>query len=143
MHSYEEGNMNDNLINQNRLKNIKDYLKQMIILYKDFHTQIIELLNTIKLVGKDNLNYLQIKLDFNNYYSFLEKENEDKKNREAAEKINKEEERKSLIDKNIDDNKDKLIKQQKRKRYWFISKYDIYFFTKFNFIFKNKFRSNI
>ena len=96
-HSYEEGNMNDNLINQNRLKNIKDYLKQMIILYKDFHTQIIELLNTIKLVGKDNLNYLQIKLDFNNYYSFLEKENEDKKNREAAEKINKEEERKKLL----------------------------------------------
>lgn len=100
--------MNDNLINQNRLKNIKDYLKQMIILYKDFHTQIIELLNTIKLVGKDNLNYLQIKLDFNNYYSFLEKENEDKKNREAAEKINKEEERKNYY-RNRNKNKNRII----------------------------------
>jgi len=83
-------------MNQNRLKNIKEYLQQMIILYKDFHTQIIELLNTIELVGKDNLSFLQIKLDFNNYYSFSEKEKEEKKNKEIAEKINKEERQKIL-----------------------------------------------
>lgn len=96
-HSYEAGDMNDSLMNQNRLKNIKEYLQQMIILYKDFHTQIIELLNTIELVGKDNLSFLQIKLDFNNYYSFLEKEKEEKKNKEIAEKINKEEERQKIL----------------------------------------------
>ena len=96
-HSYEAGDMNDSLMNQNRLKNIKEYLHQMIILYKDFHTQIIELLNTIELVGKDNLSFLQIKLDFNNYYSFLEKEKEEKKNLEIAEKINKEEERQKIL----------------------------------------------
>ena len=103
-HSYEAGDMGDSLMNQNRLKNIKDYLQQMVILYKDFHTQIIELLNTIELVGKDNLNFLQIKLDFNNYYSFLEKEKEEKKNLEAAEKMNKEEERKKIM-------------QEQRKKY--------------------------
>ena len=96
-HSYEAGDMADTIMNQNRLKNIKEYLQQMVILYKDFHTQIIELLNTIELVGKDNLNFLQIKLDFNNYYSFLEKEKEEKKNKEMAEKINREEERKKLL----------------------------------------------
>ena len=96
-HSYEAGDMADTLMNQNRIKNIKEYIQQMIILYKDFHTQIIELLNTIELAGKDNLNFLQIKLDFNNYYSFLEKEKEEKKNREIAEKINKEEERKKIL----------------------------------------------
>ena len=96
-HSYEAGDMNDSLMNQNRLKNIKEYLQQMIILYKDFHNQIIELLNTIELVGKDNLSFLQIKLDFNNYYSFLEKEKEEKKNKEIAEKINKEEERQKIL----------------------------------------------
>ena len=95
--SYEAGDMADTLMNQNRLKNIKEYIQQMVILYKDFHNQIIELLNTIELVGKDNLNFLQIKLDFNNYYSFLEKEKEEKKNREVAEKINKEEERKKIL----------------------------------------------
>jgi hypothetical protein len=96
-HSYEAGNMNDSLMNQNRLKNIKEYSNQMIVLYKDFHTQIIELLNTIELIGKDNLSFLQIKLDFNNYYSFLEKEKEEKKNKEIVEKINKEEERKKIL----------------------------------------------
>ena len=96
-HSYEAGNMNDSIMNQNRLKNIKEYLNQMVVLYKDFHTQIIELLNTIELIGKDNLNFLQIKLDFNNYYSFLEKEKEEKKNKEIVDKINKEEERKKLL----------------------------------------------
>jgi hypothetical protein len=96
-HSYEAGNMNDSIMNQNRLKNIKEYLNQMVVLYKDFHTQIIELLNTIELIGKYNLNFLQIKLDFNNYYSFLEKEKEEKKNKEIVDKINKEEERKKLL----------------------------------------------
>ena len=96
-HSYEAGNMNDSIMNQNRLKNIKEYLNQMVVLYKDFHNQIIELLNTIELIGKDNLSFLQIKIDFNNYYSFLEKEKEEKKNKEIVEKINKEEERKKLL----------------------------------------------
>ena len=98
-HSYEgeDIDINNNIMNQNRIKNIKDYLQQMIILYKDYHTQIIELINSIELMGKNNLNFLQFKLDFNNYYTFLEKEKEEKKNKEMIQKINAEEERKKIL----------------------------------------------
>ena len=95
-HSYENANDNS-LINQNRLKNIKDYLQQITKLYKDFQNQIIELINTIKLLGKNSLEYLSLKLDFNYYYSFLEKEEEDKKEREAIKRINDEEERQKIL----------------------------------------------
>ena len=115
-HTYEgdDIDINNNIINQNRIKNIKDYLQQMIILYKDYHVQIIELINSIELMGKDNLNFLQFKLDFNNYYTFLEKEKEEKKNKEMIQKINAEEERKKILqdynkinnDNNIDENMD-------------------------------------
>ena len=95
-HSLE--NQDDNTyINQNRLKNIKDYLQQITILYKDFQNQIIELINTIKLIGKNNLEYLSLKLDYNYYYSFLEKDEEDKKNREAIKRINDQEERQKIL----------------------------------------------
>ena len=98
-HSYEgeDIDINNNIMNQNRIKNIKDYLQQMIILYKDYHTQIIELINSIELMGKNNLNFLQFKLDFNNYYTVLEKEKEEKKNKEMIQKINAEEERKKIL----------------------------------------------
>ena len=58
-------------------------MQQISILYKDFQDQIIELINTITLIGKNDLDYLKIKLDFNYYYSNLEKEEEEKKNIEA------------------------------------------------------------
>ena len=98
-HSYEgeDIDINNNIMNQNRIKNIKDYLQQMIILYKDYHTQIIELINSIELMVKNNLNFLQFKLDFNNYYTVLEKEKEEKKNKEMIQKINAEEERKKIL----------------------------------------------
>ena len=84
-------------ITQNRLKNIKDYLQQISILYKDFQNQIIELINTITLIGKNDLNFLKIKLDFNYFYSNLEREDEEKKNLEAIKKINAEEEKKKIL----------------------------------------------
>ena len=84
-------------ITQNRLKNIKEYLQQISILYKDFQNQIIELINTITLIGKNDLNFLKIKLDFNYFYSNLEREEEEKKNLEAIKKINAEEEKKKIL----------------------------------------------
>ena len=105
--SYENSNDmggNNSYINQNRLKNIKEYLQQIAILYKDFQNQIIELINTIDLLGKNNLEYLKVKLDFNYYYSFLEKEEEERKNMEAINKINAEEERKKILSGSISDN---------------------------------------
>ena len=103
--SYENSNdiSGNNYINQNRHKNIKEYLQQISILYKDFQNQIIELINTINLLGKDNLKYLNVKLDFNYYYSFLEKEEEEKKNLEAIRRINAEEERRKIIEGKISD----------------------------------------
>ena len=83
---------------QNRLKNIKEYLQQISILHKDFQNQIIELINTITLIGKNDLDYLKIKLDFNYFYTNLEKEEEEKKNLEAIKKINAEEERKKILE---------------------------------------------
>ena len=110
-HSYEgeDIDINNNIMNQNRIKNIKDYLQQMIILYKDYHTQIIELINSIELMGENNLNFLQFKLDFNNYYTFLEKEKEEKKNKEMIQKINAEEERKKILQEYNNKNNNNII----------------------------------
>ena len=110
-HSYEgeDIDINNNIMNQNRIKNIKDYLQQMIILYKDYHTQIIELINSIELMGKNNLNFLQFKLDFNNYYTILEKEKEEKKNKEMIQKINAEEERKKILQEYNNKNNNNII----------------------------------
>ena len=115
-HSYDNSNDNSYL-NQNRLKNIKEYLQQITILYKDFQNQIIELINTIKLVGKNNLEYLSMKLDYNYYYSFLEKEEEDKKNREAIKRINHEEERKKILLDNQNDSGNYNISNENTKNY--------------------------
>ena len=92
-------------ITQNRLKNIKEYLQQISILYKDFQNQIIELINTISLIGKTDLDFLKIKLDFNYFYSNLEKEEEEKKNLEAIKKINAEEERRRILEGSQNDSK--------------------------------------
>ena len=115
-HSYDNSNDNSYL-NQNRLKNIKEYLQQITILYKDFQNQIIELINTIKLVGKNNLEYLSMKLDYNYYYSFLEKEEEDKKNREAIKRVNDEEERKKILQDPQNDSGNYNISNENSKNY--------------------------
>jgi len=94
-------------INHNVIKNIKEYLKQVIILYKDFQKQIIDFINIIKLIGKNNLKYLSMKIDYNYYYSFIEKDEEDKKNILAIKKINDEKERKKIL--NYQDDKDNYI----------------------------------
>ena len=85
-------------INSNRIKNIKEYLKQILILYKEFHNQIIEFINMVELIGKNNLKFLAMKLDFNYFYSFIEKEEEDRKNLLTIKKINEEKERRKILD---------------------------------------------
>ena len=99
---YENNMENSSYMNTNKNKNINLYLKQTEILYKEFHNQIIELINTIDIIGKNNLKYLSMKLDFNYFYSFMEKEKEDKQNLIAIKKVNDEKERKRII--NTDDN---------------------------------------
>ena len=96
---------NDNLyINHNNIKNIKEYFKQIIILYQDYQKQIIDFINLIKLIGKNNLKYLSMKIDYNYFYSFIEKDEEDKKNLLAIKKINDEKEKRRILNyEDVDD----------------------------------------
>ena len=99
-------NMDNNSVymNNNINKNINLYLKQIEILYKDFHNQIIEFINKIDIIGKNNLKYLSMKLDYNYFYSFMEKEKEDKQNLLVIKRINDEKERKRILINDDDDN---------------------------------------
>ena len=115
-HSYE--NFNDKLggsssyINQSRMKNIKDYVQQITVLYKDFQNQTIELINTIRTVGKSHLDYLPMKLDYNLYYTFLEKDEEDRKNQEVLKRLKAEEDKQKIINEsnnNIDNDDESNI----------------------------------
>ena len=103
--SYDNSGNND----YNRNKSIKEYLQQIKIFYKTFITQIIELINIIKLLGKNNLKYFPDKLDFNSYYSSLEKDEEEKKNLEALNKINAEEQKKKILLDNDQDQDSNIV----------------------------------
>ena len=71
---------------------IQESIKQISALYDNFKTEIIDLINIIKnFGGNPNLKYLAMKLDFNYYYSFIEKEKEDQEHQLIIEKLEKEE----------------------------------------------------
>ncbi len=96
-YNYENrNNDNDDLINFNN-KFTNEAANQISILFDDFKERITQLINTIDYFGKGNLKYLAMKLDYNNYYSVLEKENENKKELEMIEKMNREEEEKKKL----------------------------------------------
>ena len=103
---------NNNLDNNNDMfenslnKNFSnEAAKQISNLFEEFKNNIIELIKNIEYFGKDNLKYLAMKLDFNNYYSMLEKEIENKKQNEMIEKMNLEHQRiNNEINNNDEDN---------------------------------------
>ena len=96
-YNYENrNNDNDDLINFNN-KFTNEAANQISVLFDDFKERITQLINTIDYFGKGNLKYLAMKLDYNNYYSILEKENENKKELEMIEKMNREEEEKKKL----------------------------------------------
>ena len=96
-YNYENrNNDNDDLINFNN-KFTNEAANQISILFDDFKERITQLINTIDYFGKGNLKYLAMKLDYNNYYSVLEKENENKKELEMIEKMKREEEEKKKL----------------------------------------------
>ena len=72
----DDNEENEDFINYN--KRIEESNKQILFLKEEFINKIIELINSMKEIGKD-LEYLSMKLDFNYYYSFIEKEKEEKK----------------------------------------------------------------
>ena len=68
---------------------------QILNLFEEFKLQVTDLINSIEYFGKGNMKYLAMKLDYNYYYSILEKETENRKQMEVIEKMNKEEEAKN------------------------------------------------
>ena len=77
-------------INMNYNNRIEESIKQITFLYEEFINKIIELINNMKNFG---LYYLAMKLDFNYYYSNIEKEKEEKEQQILVEKIRKEQNR--------------------------------------------------
>lgn len=65
---------------------------QIVNLFEEFKLQVTDLINSIECFGKGNMKFLAMKLDYNNYYSNLEIENENKQQQEMIDKMNKEEE---------------------------------------------------
>ena len=86
----EENEEDENYINFN--KRIDESLKQITFLFEEFKNKIIELINSMKEIGKD-LEYLAMKIDFNYYYSLIEKEKEEKQQQLVYENLIKEEKR--------------------------------------------------
>jgi len=77
-------------ININYNKRIEESIKQITFLFEEFQNKIIDLINNMKNIG---LNYLAMKLDFNYYYSNIEKEKEEKEQQMLIEKISMEQNR--------------------------------------------------
>ena len=90
LNEYDEEDENENFINYN--KRIEESNKQIKFLHEEFKNKIIELINNMKEIGKD-LEYLAMKLDYNYYYSFIEKEKEEKKQQLIIENLINEEKR--------------------------------------------------
>ena len=51
----------------------------------------------VDLIGKNNTKYLSMKLDYNYYYSTIEKEKKDKEDLKIIKNINKEDIRKKIL----------------------------------------------
>ena len=92
----QSDNNNDYVSKVNNAKFIIESQKQIDSLFKDYKNKIIELINLINQVGKQNLKYLTTKIDFNYYYSLLEAEKEAQIEQETLAKINKEQQRRMM-----------------------------------------------
>ena len=92
----QSDNNHDYVSKVNNAKFIIESQKQIDSLFKDYKNKIIELINLINQVGKQNLKYLTTKIDFNYYYSLLEAEKEAQIEQETLAKINKEQQRRMM-----------------------------------------------
>ena len=87
----------ENKYNFTRIKNIEEYVKQIDNLYSEYKNKIIEFIQILELLGKNNIKYLAMKLDYNYYYSLLEKEKNDEKDLKNIKNINKENIRQKIL----------------------------------------------
>ncbi|MCQ2816065.1 MAG: hypothetical protein MJ252_02255 [archaeon] len=86
---YERPEMSDSM-NINKQYSTEASI-QISSLFEEFKREVCELINSIEFLGKGNLKYLAMKLDYNYYYSLLEKEKENQQQMQEMEKINREE----------------------------------------------------
>ena len=87
----------ENNINFKRIKNIEEYLKQINTLYSQYKIKIIEFIKIIDLIGKNNIKYLAMKLDYNYYYTNIEKEKKDENDLKIIKNINDEKIRQKIL----------------------------------------------
>ena len=87
----------ENNYNFKRIKNIEEYVKQIDSLYNEYKRKVIEFIQLIDLIGRDNIKYLSMKLDYNYYYSSIEKEKNDEKDVKIIKNINKEKIRQQIL----------------------------------------------
>ena len=87
----------ENNINFKRIKNIEEYLKQINTLYSKYKIKIIEFIKIIDLIGKNNIKYLAMKLDYNYYYTNIEKEKKDENDLKIIKDINNEKIRQKIL----------------------------------------------
>ena len=87
----------ENNINFKRIKNIEEYLKQINTLYSQYKLKIIEFIKIIDLIGKNNIKYLSMKLDYNYYYTNIEKEKNDENDLKIIKDINNEKIRQKIL----------------------------------------------
>ena len=87
----------ENNYNFTRIKNIEEYVKQIDNLYSEYKNKIIEFIQILELLGNNNIKYLAMKLDYNYYYSLLEKEKNDEKDLKNIKNINKENIRQKIL----------------------------------------------
>ena len=87
----------ENNYNFARIKNIEEYVKQIDNLYSEYKNKIIEFIQILELLGNNNIKYLAMKLDYNYYYSLLEKEKNDEKDLKNIKNINKENIRQKIL----------------------------------------------
>ena len=86
--SGEEGNGKGETYKEEYSKKAFSQIKE---LFEEFKNEVIELLNGIDYSGKGNMKYLKMKLDYNGYYSVIEKEKERLREEVEIEKMVREE----------------------------------------------------
>jgi hypothetical protein len=75
----------------NKQQYSRETFNQIKALFNEFQTEVNELINSIEYSGKGNMKFLRMKLDYNEYYSVLEKERDLKQEKEMMNKALREE----------------------------------------------------
>jgi hypothetical protein len=88
---------------EREIKFSKEAYNQITTLFEEFKNEITELINNLELIGKGNLKFLAMKLDYNYYYSEREIENIHKKQQQRFDNYDEDDEEADDLDGNYED----------------------------------------